>query len=294
MRVKLVHIQGPLAGQIQEFTEVPVTIGRHPSCHVRFPADLTTISRNHASIVREGNRCKIVDTSTNGTFVNGKRVEKEVFLKNGDVIMFTEGGPKVSYLAELTDDIAPGRTAAPLPPGPSPHTSPHEAPGARPPKEDMPQAPTNAPSPAPQGRIPRAQAPLIVQYGPWVKTFRELPVIVGAASDADLMLSHPHLLARHAAVFFDNNTYWVRDLTGKSLVTVNGRPLAADTPLAPMDVLSLAPGGPTFKFLGEGRLAEYEEAPASEQRPSRDAPSTDSSTASPKKATRSIFDIFKR
>lgn len=102
--VKLVHIQGPLMGQIQEFTGDTITIGRHPSCQVQFPTDITSISRNHAELVRDGNRYKIVDRSTNGTFVNGKRVS-EAFLKDGDVIMFTENGPKASYLAEITDAV---------------------------------------------------------------------------------------------------------------------------------------------------------------------------------------------
>ena len=54
------------------------------------------MSRKHAEIIREGNRFKLVDLSANGTFVNGKRV-KEVYLKDGDVLTFAEGGPKVSF-----------------------------------------------------------------------------------------------------------------------------------------------------------------------------------------------------
>ena len=79
--VQLVHMQGPLKGEIQELAESQISIGRQPSCHVCFPAKLTIISREHASIVREGNRFKLVDHSANGTFVNGKPV-KEVYLKD--------------------------------------------------------------------------------------------------------------------------------------------------------------------------------------------------------------------
>jgi len=73
---QLVHISGPLKGKIQEFSEPEIAIGRHPSCAVRFPADLVLISRNHARVIREGNTFKLVDSSTNGTFVNGKRVKE--------------------------------------------------------------------------------------------------------------------------------------------------------------------------------------------------------------------------
>ena len=49
---QLVHIQGPLKGEIQEFSEAAISIGRDPSNSVRFPKDLTTLSRKHAEIVR--------------------------------------------------------------------------------------------------------------------------------------------------------------------------------------------------------------------------------------------------
>ncbi len=74
--MQLVHIQGPMKGQIQEFSEPEISIGRHPSCHVQFPKDLSLISRQHARIVREGNRFKLVDQSANGTFLNGKQVKR--------------------------------------------------------------------------------------------------------------------------------------------------------------------------------------------------------------------------
>jgi len=85
--VQLVHIHGPLKGEIQEFDRDEIHIGRHPSCDLQFPKDLAVISRKHAVIVREGNRFKIVDSSTNGTFVNGSRIS-ETWLKNGDVSLF--------------------------------------------------------------------------------------------------------------------------------------------------------------------------------------------------------------
>ena len=38
--VQLVHLHGPLRGEIQEFTGETITIGRHRDSHVRFPPDL--------------------------------------------------------------------------------------------------------------------------------------------------------------------------------------------------------------------------------------------------------------
>ena len=84
--VQLVHIEGPLKGEIQELTDTQITIGRHPDCQVRFPKEVVTLSRKHARIEREGNRFKLIDQSTNGTFVNGRQVP-EIYLKDGDVIL---------------------------------------------------------------------------------------------------------------------------------------------------------------------------------------------------------------
>jgi pSer/pThr/pTyr-binding forkhead associated (FHA) protein len=98
--VQLIHIQGPLKGQIQDFSQFPVKIGRHSSCQVRFDKDLTTISRRHARIERHGNRFRIIDASTNGTYVNGKRIA-DVYLRDGDVITFSDNGPKASFLTKI-------------------------------------------------------------------------------------------------------------------------------------------------------------------------------------------------
>jgi pSer/pThr/pTyr-binding forkhead associated (FHA) protein len=319
--VKLVHIQGPLMGQIQEFTGNTITIGRHPSCQVQFPTDITSISRNHAELVREGNRYKIVDRSTNGTFVNGKRMS-EAFLKDGDVIMFTENGPKVSYLAEITDAVSeppvpeavqperPAEPVAPQRPAEPAYVSPEAAP-VRPPEparqappvkpsapvaKAAPRAPATPPQepPKPTGQprqtVQKVQVPLIVQFGPMLKSYKELPIVIGKKADADFVLNHPAIVDQHAQIFFSQNSYWVRDLTGRNLITVNSMPIGFEALLKAQDIISLAPHGPALRFLGEGRLAEYEQEPAQEApqpaKPAKPEPG--------KKASKSIFDIFKK
>lgn len=100
--VQLIHIEGPLKGEIQEFYDSEIYIGRHPSCLVCFPKDQALISRKHARIIREGNRFKLIDQSTNGTFVNGKKVN-EIYLRDGDVLAISERGPKMSFLAKFVE-----------------------------------------------------------------------------------------------------------------------------------------------------------------------------------------------
>ncbi|HQI00913.1 MAG TPA: FHA domain-containing protein [Deltaproteobacteria bacterium] len=293
--VQLIHIQGPLKGRIQEFSGPAITIGRNPTCDMQFPKDLAAVSRSHAEIVREGNRFKLVDRSTNGTFVNGKQV-KEVFLKDGDVIMFSPDGPKVSFLAKAIEmrDIEQNlnvtrpepmmQVDVPVPPA-------GERAAPEPPKKPAPEAPGRPEEIA----VRKVQVPLIVQYGPTLNSYRELPVNIGQGPGNDLIMTHPSIADRHAQIFFAQGKYWIKDLTGRKSISINGRPIDLQAALNVNDVLSLSPQGPVLRFLGEGRLAEYEEPEPAPPGPGSDAP--EGSPKPPdekKKGGWSIKDIFKR
>jgi len=242
--VQLVHIEGPLKGEIIEISEPEILIGRHPQCHLLFPRDLTIISRKHARIVREGNRFKLIDQSTNGTYVNGKRVQ-ESFLKNGDVLMIADGGPKVSFLTKIT-----GNSFQPSHPEPVPI----------PPKKpiDVPSQPSLSSNLEP--RVDTTQVPLAVQYGPTLRSFKKLPITIGKSTRCDVTINYPAILDLHAEIFFNRNQYWVKDLTGQNRVSVNGAPLRQPVPLTAECLVSLSPQGPSFRFLEGGRLVEIEES----------------------------------
>jgi pSer/pThr/pTyr-binding forkhead associated (FHA) protein len=253
--VQLVHIDGPLKGEIQEFLDQEISIGRLPACQVQFPKDFTMISRNHARIVREGNRFKLVDQSANGTFVNGKRVT-EAYLKSGDVLILAEGGPKVSFLTRVEEGrVQPQPVVAPDTPA-----EPQITPTPQPPSQQA-QPASEAPV---QLSIQKVQAPLVVQYGPTLRSFKELPVTIGKNPSCDLSLEHPQILDKHAQFFFDQGQYWVKDLTGRNLILIDGQPVNLQGLLNPNSTVSLSPQGPTFRFLGGGRLAEFEEGETQE------------------------------
>jgi pSer/pThr/pTyr-binding forkhead associated (FHA) protein len=248
--VQLVHIQGPHKGNIQEFTQEVISIGRHPDCQLRFPADLTVVSRRHAEIRREGIRFKITDkNSTNGTYVNGKKVN-EIYLKDGDVIAFSETGPKVSFLTQLSEAQVNGVDMK--------ENSAGKA-WTQPSRELSEAVVADQPAPkteeVPVGNI---RVPLVVQYGPTLRSFKELPIVIGKSPKCDLAIAHPALLDRHVQIFYWQDRYWVKDLTGQKLIRINQSPIGVQAPLNTDDDLSLSPQGPTFRFLGEGRLAEVE------------------------------------
>jgi len=260
--VQIVHIQGPLKGEIQEFADPEIWIGRHPSCHIRFPKDLAIISRKHAVIEREGNRFKLIDKSANGTYVNGKPVE-EIYLKNGDVLVFAEGGPKVSFLTKMLEKSQevprPRPSATPVEPPrqKSPSPAPDSRPANRPPQKTAP--PVQASSEPPPAAAEKTQAPLIIQYGPTLQSFKELPVTIGQDPSCDFVLPHAAIESRHARISFRQGQYWIEDLTGKGRTSVDNAPISRPTPLQTECRLSLSPSGPHFRFFGAGRLAEIEE-----------------------------------
>ncbi len=272
--VQLIHIQGPMKGEIQEFSDDTVSIGRHPSCRLLFPADLTIVSRKHAEIIREGNRFRLVDASSNGTYVNGKKVA-DCILREGDVIEFAEGGPKVSFLTRISADEAvsaktvsrpaevapPVETPAPFErdPEPIPHQQPViELPLPEPPAMVAPPAsvPASGAGPTPDEAVRNVQVPLIIQYGPTIRSFRELPVVIGKNPGCDFVLEHSGILDRHAQIFYFRDCYWLKDLTGQKMIRVNGVPPDPQVVLNANDRFSLGPAGPVFSFLGEGRIME--------------------------------------
>jgi len=92
MQVNLRVLAGPYKGRVFPFEEHDTfLIGRNNEAHLCLPDD-RFFSRNHCLLEIDPPRCFLRDLgSTNGTFVNGKRVS-ETFLRHGDQI---QGGATV-------------------------------------------------------------------------------------------------------------------------------------------------------------------------------------------------------
>ena len=96
------------------FRGAEMVIGRIPGCdHV---IDLPMISSRHARLFREGDRILIEDLrSSNGTFVNGTRVEGPVVLNSGDEVGL--GSHLVTLAADSwtqSNAVQPARPSEPL------------------------------------------------------------------------------------------------------------------------------------------------------------------------------------
>ena len=295
--VQLIHILGPMKGEIQELTEPVISIGRHPSCNLIFPANLTSISRKHAEIIREGNQFKLVDQSTNGTFVNGKRV-KEVYLKNGDVLEFSEGGPKVSFLTEMKEAKEEVERLSP-PPSPREEVKASfqtELPKVEPkrPMVEKPSIVQPVREETSEVAVQVVKVPLVIQYGPTLRSYKELPVTVGKGLKCDFIIDHPALFDHQAQIFFSQNQYWIKDLTGQRSVQINRKPIGLQAPLKPNDDIALSPRGPIFRFLGEGRLAEVDEAPVEESIKPSERKGETQREAIKEKESKGLRSVFKK
>jgi predicted component of type VI protein secretion system len=110
----------------------PFVIGRDPKCHLR-PAS-PQVSNRHCALALKGDKIVVQDFgSTNGTFVNGRRVEGEVELQHKDHL---QAGP-VAFLVRF-EVAAPAPVDAPAPaaaPTPAP-LAPVPAAAKGPPTED--------------------------------------------------------------------------------------------------------------------------------------------------------------
>ena len=86
-------------GESQKIIIDEIEIGRDSNCQVRFDESFSTVSRRHAAILRDGLNWKIVPISTtNSTYLNGIRLEKEWYLQTGDEIQLSTNGPKLGFI----------------------------------------------------------------------------------------------------------------------------------------------------------------------------------------------------
>jgi pSer/pThr/pTyr-binding forkhead associated (FHA) protein len=250
--VQLIHIQGtgPLNGNEQEFTDSTILLGRNKDCNLRYPPDLAVVSRLHAEITRVGNQFKLSDRSANGTFVNGKRIT-ETYLKEGDIIELSQGGPKLSFLTEIKEDAGLSDITQEL--------RPEDATIIDSASSDMQSIHASSADKGKQDSdseipISKIKAPFTIQYGPTLRSFDELPISLGKNPKCDFIIDHPSVSNLHAQIIFYQDNYWIKDFSNAT--EVNDRPIGSPVCLNADDEISLGTRGPRFRFIAGGRLAD--------------------------------------
>jgi membrane-bound lytic murein transglycosylase D len=102
MTAILIYRSGSQQGQKATLSQDITRLGRKTNNHIILDDEL--VSSHHAEIHRKGDAYYLVDLeSTNGTFVNGKAIQK-MLLNSRDKIEFGEGGPVLEFRYEKKEE----------------------------------------------------------------------------------------------------------------------------------------------------------------------------------------------
>ena len=182
-----------------------LTLGRDATCDVVIAS--SEVSRNHAELASGPDGYYVIDTSTNGVWVNGKRVEGTMTLGRSDVIRMgpeefrfyadkaqaaagAVGAMTVPGAAVSAAVAAPAAVAVPAtpmaPPAPAPAVAPKAA--APTPAAAPAPAPVPKPTPVPRPTVAKPQAP-DKKKGPSPVLWVVIAAAAAAAATATILLN---------------------------------------------------------------------------------------------------------
>src|SRR5438034_812218 len=226
-----------------------LVFGREAGCDVVVAGK--DVSRRHAEIVQTPKGYLLVDTSTNGTFVNEERVEGQRILARTDVIRL--GDEQFRFYV----DAAPATAAPPSPPGPavSPPQAAPPPPAPSPGTQPVGGSGQAAPPPGAGDRLrhtvhgleayvppsPRAAAggslaSFLVRSGGLAgqRLSVKTPVVnIGRADYNDLVVPDPSVSTSHAKLQRREGVWVLVDLDSTNGTFVDGEQVKGDAPLAP-------------------------------------------------------------
>lgn len=112
MNPRLAILTGTLAGQMRALGAARLTLGRDASSDIRFDPDRDTdVSARHAEIIFSDGVASVRDAnSTNGVYVNGRRVRDKQTLVDGDVLRLGAGGPEMRFELRTAESSAKAST----------------------------------------------------------------------------------------------------------------------------------------------------------------------------------------
>jgi len=227
----VVSLDGVVIKEVQ-ITKDKTTLGRRPYNDIVI--DNLAVSGEHAVLQMVGADVFIEDlNSTNGTYINGKAIKKQLLAHNDTVEI---GKYKIKYLVddsgeyEKTMIMRPGGSAPPPFQAPSPVASGHGGGGGG----------VAAPAPAPAAAPVNLQAAMI-------------KVLNGAAAGREVALTKVVTTVgkpgvQVASITKRPNGYTFAHVEGAQRPSINGAPLVGDSvPLRNGDVIELA--GTQMQFI---------------------------------------------
>jgi pSer/pThr/pTyr-binding forkhead associated (FHA) protein len=220
----------------REYTIVTASLvlGREAGCDVVVPGK--DVSRRHAEIVASPKGYLLVDSSTNGVFVNDERIQGQHLLARSDVIRIGEESFRF-YSEQAAPAPAPSAPAA-APAAPSP--PPAAAARLQNTSFGMPATPRpTAPVPNPAAAAATAGAPLanfLVRSGlsKGQRLIVKTPIAnIGRADYNDLVLTDESVSTSHAKLQRREGVWTLVDLESTNGTYVDGERISTDTPIAP-------------------------------------------------------------
>jgi pSer/pThr/pTyr-binding forkhead associated (FHA) protein len=105
MDAKLRILSGPFAGKILPVPQGKLLVGREDDCLLRLESDC--ISRHHCALLLDEYTLRILDLgSTNGTFVNGRRIGRgQTMLLHDDVVALDATTFRIELAAPCEESV---------------------------------------------------------------------------------------------------------------------------------------------------------------------------------------------
>jgi len=115
LRAELKVLEGKHQGKAISLNVKQFLVGREPDCHLRPNSEM--VSRHHCVFLVDDYTVRVRDLgSTNGTYVNGERIQGQVVLKPGDRVEIGKLSFELVVRQTAAVPVAVGAPAAPEPP----------------------------------------------------------------------------------------------------------------------------------------------------------------------------------